>query len=54
MPTRKLPDSFKIEFCKDPEHNPSMYLVLEPGNYEHICPKCGKIQKFVVKRKLWL
>ena len=54
MPTKKLPDLFKIEFCRDPDHSPSKFIILEPGNYEHTCPKCGKIQKFVIKRKAWL
>jgi len=54
MPTRKLPDSVKIEFCRDPDHNPSSFMVYEPGHYEHTCPKCGKIQKFIISKKVYL
>ncbi len=34
--------------CLDPEHNPPGNIVLEPGSYEHICPKCGKVSRFII------
>ena len=32
--------------CQSPEHNSPM--VYEPGKYEYICPKCGKVSYFTV------
>lgn len=30
------------KICRDPNHNPPMYLYIPPGQeYVHICPSCG-------------
>lgn len=44
MPTKKVRD---WPFCTDSDHHPSKFG-LEPGFYEHTCPKCGKVEKFTV------
>jgi len=42
---RKIRD---IELCLSPEHNPPGQIVLEPGEYEYICPACGHRVTFTV------
>jgi hypothetical protein len=37
--------------CQSPEHNPPAQLVLEPGLYEHTCPRCGRVMQFSVPQK---
>jgi hypothetical protein len=51
MPLKKIKDLSKP--CLNPEHNPPMHIVLEPGVYEHTCPGCGKTQIFTVRRPIW-
>ena len=34
--------------CLHPEHEPPKHIVLSPGEYEHTCPGCGEIKRFVV------
>lgn len=34
--------------CRSPGHKPSTHIVLQPGTYEHECPKCGYKTIFVV------
>lgn len=34
--------------CLSPEHNPPNNIVLEPGEYEYICPACGHRVEFIV------
>ena len=34
--------------CMHPEHEPPMFIVLEPGVYEHTCPGCGRKVVFTV------
>lgn len=41
MPLKKIADFPKMEYCRDPQHNPPGNIVLEPGIYEHECPRCG-------------
>lgn len=51
MPTRKLPDinpMYRIVFCQHPEHWPPGAAALQPGYYEHECPKCNKKTIFAV------
>lgn len=48
--TRKI-SGFVIKACLDPEHNPSQYVVRDPGVYEHECPCCGQKQTFIVSPK---
>jgi hypothetical protein len=43
---RKISESKKR--CNNPEHNPPMFISLEPGTYEYICPACGHRQVFTV------
>jgi hypothetical protein len=43
---RKIKDAEKP--CFHPEHNPPMYIYLEAGTYEYICPSCGKVTIFTV------
>lgn len=55
MPTRKLPDSEtrKIEsvfYCRHPDHNIPSMQVFDPGDHEHECPACHKIQRFHVNK----
>jgi hypothetical protein len=51
MPTRKVKDyekDPKYATCLDPDHKPPTMVVWDPGEYEHTCPRCGRITKFVV------
>lgn len=48
MPTVKIKEFEKQDICQHPEHNPPMFMVFEPGIYEHTCPACGKKQTFTV------
>ena len=34
--------------CLGREHMPPMHIVLEPGQYEYICPDCGHRTVFTV------
>jgi hypothetical protein len=49
MSTRKIADIEDSEPCRDPEHEPAKYMVYEPGIWEHVCPGCGKLQRFRVE-----
>lgn len=54
MPTRKISEATSwSKLCKDPDHNPPSMIVYEPGQYEHVCPKCGKVQIFTVSKKFF-
>ena len=33
----------EIKICNNPSHNLPTHILLEPGEYEHKCPGCGKI-----------
>lgn len=44
--TRKIADLAVP--CRDPEHNPPMFMVYENGIYEHKCPGCGRVTRFTV------
>lgn len=45
--TRKIREIEDVA-CKSPEHNPPMHRVFSPGEWEHVCPSCGKIHRFIV------
>ena len=47
MPTKKIS---AWPFCLDSDHKPNKNG-LEPGVYEHTCPKCGCIQQFTIRPK---
>jgi Zn finger protein HypA/HybF involved in hydrogenase expression len=51
MPTRRIGDCKEPNYftCQDPDHNPPKMVALEPGEYEHKCPRCHKIYYFVVR-----
>ena len=34
--------------CFHPDHNPPGLIVLDPGEYKHICPSCGYVTIFSV------
>ena len=34
--------------CYHPDHRPPPYMVYPPGEYEHVCPACGKRIRFTV------
>jgi len=53
MPIKKIRDFYPKEICRNPEHNPPMYIVLPPGVYEHTCPGCGAVQVFTVSGPTW-
>jgi|GEM_PF-4764016 len=36
------------KICNHPEHNPPSHMVYQPGEYEWVCPGCGKVTKFIV------
>lgn len=40
-----------IKFCRHPNHNPPNMIVLQPGEYEHECPKCGYKQNIIIPLK---
>ena len=41
-------EKYEDKSCKHPEHDPATMVVREAGLYEHICPACGKVQRFKV------
>lgn len=51
MPTRKVRDLQQPQVCRDREHDPPSMMVFEPGEYEHWCPSCGRILRFVITTK---
>lgn len=51
MPTKKIADLPKSTNCMNKEHEPPASQYFEPGIYEHTCPACGKITRFVVPEK---
>jgi hypothetical protein len=51
MPTRKIADLPSV--CRHRQHDPPSMLVYEDGAYEHECPGCGHIQRFVVRKPTW-
>ena len=46
--TRKIADIKEVFPCRHPEHDPPNMMVFEPGIYEHTCPACGHVTRFVV------
>lgn len=42
---RDFPPSY---YCQHPAHNPPTMMVLSPGEYEHTCPGCGAVSRFMV------
>ena len=63
MPTKKIRDleddepkswGFDSKRCFHPEHHPPTMYVFEPGHYEHICPACGNVIAFTVRRGVTL
>lgn len=51
MPIRKLETRSVIAvvpLCTDQDHNPPKHLLLEPGFYEHTCPRCSRVTLFEV------
>lgn len=48
MPLRKIYELQPISVCRNPEHDPPTMIHLEPGVYEHTCPGCGRVVRFVV------
>ena len=51
MPIRKIDDDQKWEIneCHNPDHNIPSHIIT-PGTYEHTCPGCGKITKFIIPK----
>lgn len=59
MPTKKIADLDEEKPrewkpisnpCQHPDHNVPGMRVFEPGVYEHTCPACGNVKRFVVQR----
>lgn len=50
MPTKKIAsfDHAESRPCPSPEHGPPSLRVFSPGIYEHTCPLCGYVTRFVV------
>lgn len=48
---KKICDFPYEKVCRHPDHNPPSMIVLDPGVYEHTCPKCGERQTVVVRPK---
>lgn len=44
---RKIADAPKP--CFDPQHMPPCHQLLDPGEYEHVCPGCGFKKRFIVR-----
>ena len=58
MPLERLPGppiqwTLPMKPCWHPEHNPPSLIALEPGNYRHTCPGCGREVTFMVPAKVW-
>lgn len=53
MPTRKIGDLRFVQPCRHPEHLPPTMRVWRPGVYEHTCPGCGNVIRFVVPGVSW-
>jgi transcription elongation factor Elf1 len=51
MPTKLIHKFDEKKICKHPEHKAPMWVVYEPGIYEHTCPNCGESYKFTVRPK---
>ena len=52
-PTRKVQDLPAMPpACQDPEHSPPYMIVLDPGVYEHTCPTCAHVARFVVPNRV--
>jgi hypothetical protein len=45
---RKIKEPSKEEMCLSSAHNPPSHIVYSPGEYEYICPVCGKVTRFTV------
>lgn len=52
MPTRKIADPPQPP-CSDPDHEPAMFRVYEPGVYVHTCAGCGESRTFMARRPTW-
>ena len=50
MPTVKIADIPANERCQHPEHRPPSMMVWPDGVYEHTCPGCGQVSRFVVRK----
>lgn len=48
MPTRKISNLPVEKICQHREHLPPIMRVFTPGIYEHECPDCGNVIRFVV------
>ena len=51
MPTKKIADLPSFRRCRHPEHKPPTMVVWEPGVYEHTCPSCGDVTRFIVSER---
>lgn len=52
MPFIDHKESYDIQNCKNPEHNPPTMIVLKPGTHTYQCPKCGHIQNIIINRNI--
>lgn len=43
---KRIGDAFKP--CLHPEHKVPDNMYLEPGEYEHTCPGCGKVTRLTI------
>lgn len=48
MPTRKIADLPSSRPCRHPDHEPPRLRLFTPGVYEHECPACHRVLRFVV------
>ena len=48
MTLRQIKKYETKDTCTHPEHNSPTMIVLQPGEYEHTCPGCGKKDHFSV------
>jgi hypothetical protein len=54
MPERRISDNTNLwqpSHCTHPEHYPASMVVREAGTYEHECPACHNVMRFVVPPK---
>jgi hypothetical protein len=51
MPIRKIAELSNRGGCNDPDHKPTSFKGLDPGKYEHECPKCKFKTRFIIPER---
>ena len=46
---RRVGDIQKDVYCRHPQHDRPLMIVLPEGRYEHTCPGCKRVEAFVIR-----